>query len=49
MFTLRRLSDNELHTMKNGEPFIYSSKELANRGKVLIEGNTRIRLKVVPV
>lgn len=49
MFALRRVSDKTLHTMKNGKPFLYSSKELANRGKVLLEGNTRIRLTVVPV
>ncbi len=49
MFALRRVSDKALHTMKNGQPFLYSSKELAHRAKVLLEGNLRIRLTVVPV
>ena len=48
MFALRR-SDRELHKMKNGQPFLYSNKELAHRAKVLLENNLRIRLTVVPV
>lgn len=48
MFALRN-SNKELHTMKNGKPFIYSSKELANRGKVLLENSQKVRLTVVPL
>lgn len=48
MFALRN-SNRELHTMKNGQPFIYSNKELAHRAKVLLENNLRIRLTVVPL
>lgn len=34
--------------MKNGEPFIYTNKKLAQMGKKFIEADRKVTLKIVP-
>lgn len=47
-FTLVTKDDRQIVRMKNGEPFVYSSRELAKIGKRALENDRKVSLLVVP-
>lgn len=46
-FTLVTKDDRQLVRMKNGEPFVYSSRELAKIGKRALENDRKVSLLIV--
>ena len=46
-FTLVDKEDRQLVRQKNGEPFVYSTRELARIGKRVLENDRKITLVVV--
>lgn len=47
-FTLVTKDDRQIVRMKSGEPFVYSSRELAKIGKRALENDRKVSLLVVP-
>jgi hypothetical protein len=46
-FTLVTKEDRQIVRQKNGEPFVYSSRELARMGKRALENDRKVTLVVV--
>lgn len=47
-FTLVTKEDRQIVRMKNGEPFVYSTKALAQIGKRALENDRSVGLIIVP-
>lgn len=46
-FTLVTKDDRQIVRMKNGEPFVYTTRELAKIGKRALENERKVALLVV--
>ena len=48
MFKLIDRETKDVFLMRNGKPFLYSTKGLAQQGKSALEGHHKVKLAIVP-